>query len=189
MPCTVSVRGISRSSRKSLCFQLGELEKDFGARTEWSKKHFALRVQLTTFIRIHGVPFFYDSVLKMYFFFIWGKNNHSTHSILICLKTNEKLTINNIFMCRLLCLDSRMLSVFSCTMSVFSRLSARTKAPCSTVSSSMVAARSCSPVLSSFHAAWACGCSRLLTVSTIAWGGGGGKSFIKSTEAELAAGV
>ncbi|TNN85153.1 hypothetical protein EYF80_004503 [Liparis tanakae] len=66
------------------------------------------------------------------------------------------------------------------------RLSARTKAPCSTVSSSMVAARSCSPVLSSLHAAWACGCSRLLTVSTIAWGGG--KSFIKSTEAELAAG-
>lgn len=63
-----------------------------------------------------------------------------------------------------------MLSVFSCTMSVFSRLSARTKAPCSTVSSSMVAALSCSLVLSSLHAAWAFGCSKLLTVSTMAWG-------------------
>ena len=65
---------------------------------------------------------------------------------------------------------SRMFSVFSCTMSVLSRLSARTKAPCSTVSSSMVAALSCSPVLSSFHAPWASGCSKLLTVSTMAWG-------------------
>lgn len=63
---------------------------------------------------------------------------------------------------------SRMLSVFSCTMSVFSRLSASTKAPCSTVSSSVVAALSCSAELSSFHAAWACGCSRLLTVATMA---------------------
>lgn len=65
---------------------------------------------------------------------------------------------------------SRMLSVFSCTMSVFSRLSARTKAPCSTVSSSIVAALSCSPVLSSLHAPWACGCSKLLTVATMACG-------------------
>lgn len=55
-------------------------------------------------------------------------------------------------------------------MSVLSRLSARMKAPCSTVSSSMVAALSCSPVLSSFHAPWASGCSKLLTVSTMAWG-------------------
>lgn len=61
-----------------------------------------------------------------------------------------------------------MLSVFSCTMSVFSRLSASTKAPCSTVSSSVVAALSCSAVLSSFQAACACGCNRLLTVATMA---------------------
>lgn len=64
--------------------------------------------------------------------------------------------------------DSRMFSVFSCTTSVFSRLSASTKAPCSTVSSSMVAARSWSPLDSSIHAVRACGCSRLFTVSTIA---------------------
>lgn len=67
-------------------------------------------------------------------------------------------------------LYSRMFSVFSCTMSVFSRLSARTKAPCSTVSSNMVAALNCSLVLSPLHAAWACGCSKLLTVATIACG-------------------
>lgn len=64
--------------------------------------------------------------------------------------------------------DLRMFSVFSCTTSVFSRLSASTKAPCSTVSSRIVAALSCSPLDRSIHAARAWGCSRLFTVSTIA---------------------
>lgn len=62
----------------------------------------------------------------------------------------------------------RMLLVFSWTTSVLSRLSASTKAPCSTVSSSMVAARSCSPADSALQAECAWGCSRLFTVSTIA---------------------
>lgn len=65
---------------------------------------------------------------------------------------------------------SRMLSVVSCTVSVLRRLSANIKAPISTVSRSRVAECSCSLVGSSLHAAWARGCSKLFTVSTIAWG-------------------
>lgn len=64
---------------------------------------------------------------------------------------------------------SRMLSVVSCTVSVLRRLSANIKAPVSTVSRSSVAECSCSLVGSSLHAAWARGCSKLFTVSTIAW--------------------
>lgn len=62
----------------------------------------------------------------------------------------------------------RMLSVFSRTMSVFSRLSASTKALSSTVSSSLVAARCCSLAFRSLHAFRAWGCRRLFTVSTMA---------------------
>lgn len=62
-----------------------------------------------------------------------------------------------------------MLSVISCTVSVFRRLSANMKAPVSTVSRSRVAECCCSLVGSSLHATWALGCNRLFTVSTIAW--------------------
>lgn len=65
-----------------------------------------------------------------------------------------------------------MLSVVSCTMSVLSRLSANMKAPVSTVSSSSVAEWSCSLVDRPLQASWARGCSRLFTVSTMAWGRG-----------------
>lgn len=65
---------------------------------------------------------------------------------------------------------SRMLSVVSCTVSVLRRLSANIKAPASTVSRSRVAECSCSLVGSSLHAVWARGCSKLFTVSTMAWG-------------------
>lgn len=65
---------------------------------------------------------------------------------------------------------SRMLSVVSCTVSVLRRLSANIKAPVSTVSRSSVAECSFSLVGSSPHAASARGCSKLFTVSTIAWG-------------------
>lgn len=65
---------------------------------------------------------------------------------------------------------SRMLSVVSWTVSVLRRLSANIKAPVSTVSRSRVAECSCSLVGSSLQAAWARGCSKLFTVSTIAWG-------------------
>lgn len=65
-----------------------------------------------------------------------------------------------------------MLSLTSCTVSVFRRLSANMKAPVSTVSRSRVAACCCSLVGSSLHATWALSCNRLFTVSTIAWDGG-----------------
>lgn len=58
-------------------------------------------------------------------------------------------------------------------MSVFSRLSASTKALSSTVSSNLVAARCCSLAFRSRQAFRACGCRRLFTVSTMAWKGEG----------------
>lgn len=64
--------------------------------------------------------------------------------------------------------NSRMLSVLSCMVSVLRRLSASMKAPVSTVSSSMVAHRSCSATDSSLHAASDRTCRRLFTVSTMA---------------------
>jgi len=67
-------------------------------------------------------------------------------------------------------LYSRMFSVVSSTVSVLRRLSANIKAPVSTVSRRRVAECSCPLVGSSLQAAWALGCSKLFTVSTIAWG-------------------
>ncbi|TNN61188.1 hypothetical protein EYF80_028573 [Liparis tanakae] len=72
-------------------------------------------------------------------------------------------------------LYSRMFSVVSSTVSVLRRLSANIKAPVSTVSRRRVAECSCPLMGSSLHAAWALGCSRLFTVSTIAWGSSGKK--------------
>ncbi len=82
---------------------------------------------------------------------------------------HRELHVNIRLACSRTCLvNSRMLSVLSCMVSVLRRLSASMKAPVSTVSNSMVAHRSCSATDSSLHATWDRTCRRLFTVSTMA---------------------